>query len=94
MFSLEVVVWGSCQDMTIRTPIINSREITTPARAVKWRVLRPCYSTWPSDISRDFSTGPQSPEEMPQDIKHVNTMLFKKKCEKLASVTKMATLYQ
>lgn len=35
-----------------------------------------------------------SPEEMPQDIKHVNTMLFKKKCEKLALVNKMATLYQ
>lgn len=35
-----------------------------------------------------------SPEEMPQDIKHVNTMLFKRKCEKLALVNKMATLYQ
>lgn len=41
-----------------------------------------------------FSIKLQSPAEMPQDIKHVNTMLFKKKCEKLALVTKMATLYQ
>lgn len=44
--------------------------------------------------TRTFSIKLQSPEEMPQDIKHVNTMLFKKKCEKLALVTKMASLYQ
>lgn len=42
MLSLKVVVWGSCQDTTIRIPITALREITTPARAVKWIVSRPC----------------------------------------------------
>jgi hypothetical protein len=44
-------------------------------------------------LSLNFSITRQCLVEMPQDIKHVNTTLFKK-CEKLAPATKMSMLSQ